>query len=192
MKDSDASPEKIHDIATPRGNPIESLSVFHVERLMPDSPQKPRIALGADHAGFAVKETIKKYLLETGYPVEDLGTWSDESVDYPDYAKKVSERVTAGADKFGILVCGTGIGMSMAANKIEGIRAALAHDAVTARLAREHNDANVLTLGGRVVGDAGAIEIVRDFLNAEFAGGRHQRRVDKISELDHERASGKA
>lgn len=154
---------------------------------MQDSSTKPRIALGADHAGFPAKESIKKYLLETGYPIEDLGTWSDESVDYPDYARRVAERVTRGDDRFGILVCGTGIGMSIAANKVEGIRAALAHDGATARMAREHNDANVLTLGGRVVSDAQAIEIVRDFLETQFAGGRHQRRIDKISALDHAR-----
>ncbi len=150
---------------------------------MPDAP-KPRIALGADHAGFHVKETIKKYLESAGYPVEDLGTWSEESVDYPDYARAVAEKVAAGKDQIGILACGTGIGMAITANKISGIRAAVAHDAMTARLAREHNDANVLTLGGRVVDDAQAIEIVRDFLDAQFAGGRHQRRIDKITELD--------
>jgi ribose 5-phosphate isomerase B len=154
---------------------------------MADSIEKPRIALGADHAGFPVKEAIKKYLLEAGYPVEDLGTWSEESVDYPDYARKVAERVARGEDRFGILVCGTGIGMSIAANKVERIRAALAHDANTARMSREHNDANVLTLGGRVVGDAQALEIVRAFLGTQFAGGRHQRRIDKITVMDEER-----
>ncbi len=155
---------------------------------MPDAP-KPRIALGADHAGFHVKETIKKFLEASGYPVEDVGTWSEESVDYPDYARAVAEKVAAGENQLGILACGTGIGMAIAANKVPGIRAAVAHDAMTARLAREHNDANVLTLGGRVVDDARAIEIVRDFLSAQFAGGRHQRRIDKITELDkHEHA----
>jgi ribose 5-phosphate isomerase B len=172
-------------------NPIESRSDNSTKKLMSDTPQKPRIALGADHAGFPVKESIKRYLLEAGYPVEDVGTWSDESVDYPDYAKRVSQRVVGGDDRFGILVCGTGIGMSMAANKVEGVRAALAHDGATARMAREHNDANVLAIGGRVVNDAGAIEIVKDFLSTEFAGGRHQRRIDKISELDRERAAKK-
>jgi len=158
---------------------------------MPDTSPKPRIALGADHAGFPVKESIKRYLLGAGYPVEDVGTWSDESVDYPDYAKRVSARVVRGEDRFGILVCGTGIGMTIAANKIEGVRAALAYNRGTARMAREHNDANVLAIGGRVVNDAGAIEIVKDFLETEFAGGRHQRRIDKISELDRERAGNK-
>jgi ribose 5-phosphate isomerase B len=154
---------------------------------MTESTEKPRIAIGADHAGYHVKEVIKRYLLEQGYPVEDLGTWSDESVDYPDYAKKVADKVAAGEDQLGVLVCGTGIGMAIAANKVGGIRAAVAHDAMTARMAREHNDANVLTLGGRVVDDAHAVEIAKEFLNARFAGGRHQRRIDKITELDRER-----
>jgi ribose 5-phosphate isomerase B len=152
-----------------------------------ESAKKPRIALGADHAGFRVKELIKKYLQEQGYAVEDLGTNSEASVDYPDYGRAVAERVASGGAELGILVCGTGIGMSMTANKVPGIRAASAHDAFTARMAREHNDANVLTLGGRVVDDATAIEIVRLFLNGQFAGGRHQQRVDKINELDHTR-----
>jgi ribose 5-phosphate isomerase B len=152
-----------------------------------DIEHKPRIAVGADHAGYHVKEAVKKYLETSGYPVDDMGTWSEESVDYPDYARKVADRVVAGQDDFGFLACGTGIGMSIAANKIEGIRAALAHDAMTARLARQHNNANVLTLGGRVVTDDQAIEIVKDFLATEFRGGRHQRRIDKIAELDRER-----
>jgi ribose 5-phosphate isomerase B len=160
---------------------------------MSDSAEKPRIAMGADHAGYHAKEVIKKYLLEQGYPVEDLGTWSDESVDYPDYAKKVAEKVAAGEDDLGVLVCGTGIGMAIAANKVEGIRAAVAHDGMTARMAREHNDANVLTLGGRVVSDAQAVEIAKEFLSVKFAGGRHQRRIDKITAMDEARdaAQGK-
>ncbi len=156
---------------------------------MPDAP-KVRIALGADHAGFHAKETIKKFLEQAGYPVDDVGTWSEESVDYPDFALAVAERVASGKDQLGILACGTGMGMAITANKVPGIRAAVAHDPMTARLAREHNDANVLTLGGRVVDDTMAIAIVRDFLNTKFAGGRHQRRIDKISELDQARAQG--
>jgi len=152
-----------------------------------DSSSKPRIALGADHAGFRAKENIKKYLEGAGYGVDDIGTYSEESVDYPDFARAVGERVAAGKDPFGILVCGTGIGVSIAANKVEGIRAALAHDSLTARRAREHNDANVLALGGKVVGEDEAIAIVQEFLNAQFAGGRHQRRVEKINEMDQER-----
>ena len=108
-------------------------------------------------------------------------------MDYPDFARAVGERVASGKDALGILVCGTGIGMSIAANKVEGIRAALAHDSLTARRAREHNDANVLTLGGKIVGEDEAMAIVQEFLSAQFAGGRHQRRIDKITEMDRER-----
>lgn len=154
---------------------------------MTDSSTKPRIVVGADHAGFRAKETIKKYLEGAGYAVEDVGTFSEESVDYPDFARAVGERVASKKDDLGVLVCGTGIGVSIAANKVEGIRAALAHDSLTARRAREHNDANVIALGGKVVGEDEAITIVQEFLNAQFAGGRHQRRVDKITEMDQVR-----
>jgi len=152
-----------------------------------DASSKSRIVLGSDHAGFRAKENIKNYLEGAGYSVEDLGTHSEESVDYPDFAKAVGERVAAANGSLGVLVCGTGIGVSIAANKVEGIRAALAHDSLTARRAREHNDANIIALGGKVVGDDEAIAIVQEFLNAEFAGGRHQRRIDKISEMDQVR-----
>ena len=155
---------------------------------MSDSPTKPRMVVGSDHAGFRAKENIKKYLQDAGYAVEDMGTHSEESVDYPDFAKAVGERVAAAADgALGVLVCGTGIGVSIAANKVEGIRAALAHDSLTARRAREHNDANVIALGGKVVGDDEAIAIVQEFLSSEFAGGRHQRRIDKITVMDESR-----
>jgi ribose 5-phosphate isomerase B len=140
--------------------------------------------VGSDHAGFRAKENIKKYLEGAGFTVEDMGTHSEESVDYPDFAKAVGERVAATNGALGVLVCGTGIGVSIAANKVEGIRAALAHDSLTARRAREHNDANVIALGGRIVGEDEAIAIVQEFLAAKFAGGRHQRRIDKISEMD--------
>ncbi len=151
---------------------------------MPEPADKPKIAIGADHAGFHAKELIKKFLAAQGYEVEDVGTSSEESVDYPDYARQVAERVAVGNAQLGILMCGTGIGMSITANKVPGVRAALAHDIMTAHMAREHNDANVLTLGARVVPDEQAIAIVREFLNTSFAGGRHQRRVDKIDEMD--------
>ena len=147
---------------------------------------KPRIALGADHAGFRVKESIKKYLESAGYSVDDVGTWSEESVDYPDFAVQVAQRVVEGQNELGILACGTGIGMAIAANKIGGIRAAVAHDILTAHLAREHNDANVLAVGARILSEPDAIAAVRSFLDAGFAGGRHQRRVDKILKLDLE------
>jgi ribose 5-phosphate isomerase B len=153
-----------------------------------ESSSKPRIVVGSDHAGFRAKETIKKYLQGAGYAVEDVGTDSEDSVDYPDFGKAVGERVASGKDSLGIAICGTGIGISIAANKVEGIRAALAHDSLTARRAREHNDANVLALGGKVVGEDEAIAIVQEFLAAQFAGGRHQRRIDKISEMDRVRA----
>jgi ribose 5-phosphate isomerase B len=160
------------------------IAVFAVS----DPASKPRIALAADHAGYHAKEIIKKFLQDQGYVVDDVGTHSEDSVDYPDFGRVAAERVAAGGDDLGILVCGTGIGMDMTANKVPGIRAATAHDAFTARMAREHNDANVLTLGARVVDDARAIEIVREFLGVTFAGGRHQRRVDKINALDQARA----
>jgi ribose 5-phosphate isomerase B len=157
------------------------------DNFLADSSSKPRIVVGADHAGFRAKEKIKQYLEGAGYPVEDVGTFSEESVDYPDFARAVGEQVVAGRADLGVLACATGIGVSIAANKVEGIRAALAHDSLTARRAREHNNANVLALGGKVVGDDEAIAIVQEFLNAQFAGGRHQRRVDKISEMDQVR-----
>ncbi len=146
--------------------------------------RKPRLALGADHAGYRVKEHIKAYLEAAGYRVADFGTQSEESVDYPDYARQVAESVAAGQNDLGILVCGTGLGMGMTANKVPGIRAAVAHDTFTARMGREHNNANVLTIGARVVDENKAIEIVEAFLTASFAGGRHERRVEKIDQLD--------
>jgi len=155
---------------------------------MTDSVEKLRIALGADHAGFQMKESIRQYLESAGHAVDDVGAFSEESVDYPDFAVAVATRVAQGRDEMGIVVCGTGIGVSIAANKVGGIRAALAHDSMTARLAREHNDANVLALGARVLGTTQSIEIVREFLSAPFAGGRHLRRVQKITELDQTRA----
>jgi len=149
-------------------------------------PTKPRIAIASDHAGFSVKETIRKYLESTGYAVSDLGTFSEESVDYPDYGKAVGERVVSRQADLGIAVCGTGMGMSIAANKVPGVRAALAHDLETARLAREHNDANVLALGGRVVSGEVGIRMVQVFLTTAYLGGRHQRRVDKITAMEKE------
>ncbi|MFZ0634532.1 MAG: ribose 5-phosphate isomerase B [Candidatus Acidiferrales bacterium] len=161
-------------------------------REMAESASKPRIALGADHAGFHLKETVKQFLAGEGYACDDLGTSSEESVDYPDFARAVAERVAAGEAQLGILACGTGIGMAIAADKVPGVRAANAFDEMTARLAREHNDANVLTLGARILDDARAIEVVRTFLAAQFAGGRHQRRIDKISEIDRSIAAAHA
>ena len=145
-----------------------------------------RIAIGSDHAGFSVKEIIRQYLENAGYAVDDQGTGSEDSVDYPDFGKAVGERVASKRADLGIVVCGSGIGISIAANKVPGIRAALAHDVVTAQLAREHNDANVLALGARIVTPAAALEMVQAFLNTPFAGGRHQRRLDKITAIEQE------
>ena len=153
---------------------------------MPETAAKPRVALGSDHAGFPIKETIRQFLQNSGYAVEDLGTWSEESVDYPDYGRAVGESVANRQNDFGIAVCGSGIGISIAANKVPHVRAALAHDVNTARLAREHNDANVLALGGRIVNGAQAIEMVQVFLSTPFAGGRHARRVEKIELIEAE------
>jgi ribose 5-phosphate isomerase B len=143
-----------------------------------------RIAIGADHAGFALKEDIKKALAEIGLPAEDFGTGSSDSVDYPDFAERVAQGVAAGQFDRGILICGTGIGMAIAANKIPGIRAATVTDTDMARLSREHNDANVLAIGARILDRKKALEIVRIFLETPFAGDRHQRRIDKITSLE--------
>lgn len=151
---------------------------------MPELSPKPRIALGADHAGYHIKEIIRQFLENAGYLVDDLGTWSEESVDYSDYGKAVGDRVAAHQDVYGIAVCGTGMGIAIAANKVPGIRAAVAHNVDTARLAREHNDANVLAMGGRVVNGIEAVEMVQAFLSATFAGGRHGRRVEKIMQIE--------
>lgn len=144
---------------------------------------KLRIAVGSDHAGFVLKEKVRDYLVDRGYEVEDHGTNSPESVDYPDYAEKVAARVAAKEVNFGVVVCGTSIGVAISANKIPGIRAAPCNDTLTARMAREHNDANVLTLGGRVVDESTARKILDVWLATPFAGGRHQRRVDKIAAI---------
>ncbi|MEZ5319993.1 MAG: ribose 5-phosphate isomerase B [Vicinamibacterales bacterium] len=143
-----------------------------------------RIALGADHAGVALKADIKQLLDERGVSYTDFGTDSTDSVDYPDYAATVAREVAAGRFDRGILFCGSGIGMAIAANKIHGIRAASIMDEESARLSREHNDANVLSLGERLTAPDVARRIVTTFLDTAFAGGRHQRRVDKISGLD--------
>ncbi len=139
------------------------------------------IAIASDHAGFEVKEEIKKLLAESGYDIIDLGTDGPESVDYPDFADAIAEALGDGRAARGVLICGTGIGISIAANRHRHIRAARCCDATDARLAREHNDANVLVLGSRTSGSETARDCVHMFLETAFAGGRHQRRVDKIS-----------
>lgn len=139
-----------------------------------------RVAVACDHGGLDLKELLVGKLREWQYEVTDFGVHLPESVDYPDYAVLVARAVSDGETDLGVLVCGTGIGMSIAANKVKGIRAALAGDELSARMAREHNDANVLCLGGRVVGPDLAVAMLRAWLDARFEGGRHQRRIDKI------------
>ena len=145
-----------------------------------------KIGLAADHAGFEEKEKVKKTLDELGIEYVDLGTTSADSVDYPDYAKKVAEGVASGEYDQGVLVCGSGTGMAIAANKVRGVRAAVAWSPEIASLARQHNDANILSLPARFVPEAEAANIVRAFFAADFEGGRHERRVDKIRELENE------
>ncbi len=139
---------------------------------------KLKIAIGCDHGGYDLKKLIVSFLADLDHKIVDCGTNSNDSVDYPDFAKKVCDTVNAGDAEGGILICGTGIGMSIAANKITGIRAALCHENFTARMSREHNNANVLCLGARVIGPGLAIEIVRTWVETAFAGGRHQQRID--------------
>ena len=136
--------------------------------------------VGSDHGGVLLKGQVAEWLRERGHDAQDLGTFSTDSVDYPDIARAVADRVAGDAGARGILVCGTGIGMSMTANKVEGIRAALATDPYMARMSMEHNDANILCLGERVLGQGLALEVLEAYLGAEFEGGRHARRVAKI------------
>ena len=141
-----------------------------------------RVALGADHAGFELKQTLCAFVEELGHEASDLGTDSVDSVDYPDFARAVAELVADDGADLGLLICGTGLGMAIAANKVRGIRAATCSEPYSAAMARSHNDANVLTIGSRVVGRGLAQEIVARFLETKFEGGRHQSRVDKLGD----------
>lgn len=143
-----------------------------------------KIAIGSDHGGYLLKENIKEYLLAHHYEIEDFGTHSTNSVDYPDFAQAVAEAVADGQFDRGILICGTGLGISIAANKVRGIRAAVVHESFSAKMSRQHNNANILALGGRVVGPDLAMEIVDVWLNTPFEGGRHERRVNKIGAIE--------
>ena len=149
-----------------------------------------KIALGADHAGFELKEKIKQRLVAEGMEVEDRGTVSTDSVDYPDFARAVAEEVAQKKADFGVLVCGSGIGMAIAANKVVGVRAANVTSEQEAQLGREHNDANVIAVGARLLSAPAAVAIVERFLRTPFAGGRHQRRVDKIAAIERETLRG--
>lgn len=142
-----------------------------------------RIHLGADHAGYQLKEHVKSALEAMGHDVVDVGTHAEESVDYPDFAQAVGRAVASGEADAGVLVCGTGLGMAIAANKVPGVRAIQASDPEMARMARLHNDANVLTLPGRYIGPEQAAAVIDAFLTTAFEGGRHQRRIDKIDAI---------
>jgi len=148
----------------------------------PDLPR--RIAIGADHGGYALKEFLRRCLRDEGYDVHDCGTHGTSSVDYPDFAFQVARLVSEGACERGIMIDGAGIGSCMAANKVTGVRASLCYDVTSARNAREHNDANVLTLGGKLIGEALAQQIVKTWLETPFAGGRHAGRVEKIMAVE--------
>ena len=182
------------DIPDPFGGDLETylITARQIERCLlmiadgitGKNGKRLRIAVASDHAGFSLKEEIARFLAERGYDYHDFGVYSPESVDYPDQAALVARKVAAGEYDRGILICGTGIGVSIAANKIKGIRAALCHDVFSAQMARKHNNSNILALGARVIGVGLALMIVENYLAAEFEGGRHQKRVEKISQLE--------
>jgi ribose 5-phosphate isomerase B len=146
--------------------------------------EKTAIIIGCDHAAYPLKEKVKRYLIENGIEVEDAGTYSEDSVDYPDFAIQVASQVSSGNFKRGILICGTGMGMSMVANKFPHVRAALCNDLFSAKMSRMHNDANILTMGARVIGDALALEVVNVWMNTPFDGGRHQTRLNKFDKIE--------
>ncbi|BDR55921.1 ribose 5-phosphate isomerase B [Xylocopilactobacillus apis] len=143
-----------------------------------------KIAFGSDHVGFELKPTIIDYVKELGYEIEDLGAYSDKRTDYPIYGKKVGEAVSSGNADLGIVICGTGVGISLAANKVPGIRAACVSEPYSAELSRRHNNSNILAFGSRVVGSELAKMIVKSWLNAKYEGGRHQRRIDELNAED--------
>jgi len=142
---------------------------------------KSPIVIGSDHAGYHLKEKIRMYLLENGFEIEDAGAKNENSVDYPDYGIKVASLVSAGKFNRGILLCGTGIGMSIVANRFSNVRAALCNDLFSAIMSRRHNNSNILVIGGRVVGEGLALEILKAWLETPFEGGRHQLRIDKFN-----------
>lgn len=143
-----------------------------------------KIAIGSDHGGFHLKSSIVDYVKSLGHEVKDFGTYSEESCDYPDISQAVAKEIVNGNYDRGILICGTGIGIGIAANRIPGIRAALCHDTFSAQASRAHNNANILTMGERVIGQGLAMEIVRVWLESEFEGGRHERRINKIEAVN--------
>ena len=144
-----------------------------------------KVAIGCDHGGIVLKEACKRALTDLGFTFVDMGTYDDQSVDYPDYALKVAQAVAAGEADKGILLCGTGIGISIAANKVKGIRCAHITDLFCAQMAAEHNNANIIAMGGRITSEEDAYKMVQKFFTTEFAGGRHQKRVDKITAIEN-------
>lgn len=146
-----------------------------------------KIAMACDHGGLRLKNVLKEYLLVNGYEVEDFGTNSEDSCDYPDYAGKAAKAVASGACDKGVVVCGTGIGVSITANKVNGIRCALCHDVFSAKATRAHNDSNMIAMGQRVIGEGLALEILKAWLSTEFEGGRHVQRIEKMMAYEGEK-----
>jgi len=185
---NDAEIKRIVDEVVSRlTNPAPMKAVDQLQAMEPTTAApagSKTIAIGADHGGFSLKETLKTYLTEKGYQVTDCGTHSTDSVDYPDFAYMVAAKVARGQAWRGIVIDGAGIGSCMAANKVKGVRAAMCYDHATAHNSREHNNANVLTLGAGLIGANLAKQIVTTFLETEFAGGRHARRVEKIMDIE--------
>lgn len=169
------------DLARERGVPIVEVNA---EELNAIAPSSLTIALGADHGGYAMKEALKPVLMELGLTVRDVGVYEAQTADYPDIAFKVAELVASGSAIQGVIVDGAGIGSAMAANKVPGVRAALCYDKASARNSREHNNANVLTLGGRLLTETQAADVLRTWLATPFGGGRHAARVNKITEIE--------
>lgn len=145
-----------------------------------------KIAMACDHGGLRLKNVLKEYLLDNGYEVEDFGTNSEDSCDYPDYAGKAAKAVASGACDKGVVVCGTGIGVGITANKVNGIRCALCHDVFSAKATRAHNDSNMIAMGQRVIGEGLALEILKAWLSTEFEGGRHVQRIEKMMAYEGE------
>lgn len=160
------------------------VAICRIQVISKDGGMNMRVAIGSDHGGYELKEVIRKHLEAQGLKVNDFGTYSADSVDYPKYGFAVGSAIIEGKADLGIVICGTGQGISMAANKISGIRAAVCSETFSARMAREHNNANVLSLGARVIGAGLALDIVDTFLKTEFAGGRHALRVDLLSNIE--------
>jgi RpiB/LacA/LacB family sugar-phosphate isomerase len=175
--------ESVNPDSTSEDNPNPEAKINQIEPVL-DPESKRQIAIGADHGGFVMKENLINFLQEKGYQVDDCGTYSTESVDYPDFAAAVAVKVSEGLAWRGIIIDGAGIGSCMTANKVDGVRAAMCYDHATAVNSREHNAANVLTLGAGLIGMNLARQIVQTWLETEFAGGRHSRRVSKIMNIE--------